>query len=1219
MPGDQSKKTPKRFCSRAFERWTAESFRWAPMTLAILVALTSAAFWRLAEVRANDAEPSTAAGIQSATFDQSAVTDSKTPTFTAEQLDHFETHVRPVLIEHCYQCHSADATPIRGGIRLDNRRAIIDGHLAIPGDVAASHLIEAIEYLNPAKQMPPGGRLADDDIAALTQWVSDGLPWPAESGAVNLDDFDLPARRAAHWCWQPPTASEAPSVGASESVDWVRGDLDQHILARLETEGLRPSPSADRATLIRRLSFDLTGLPPSAAEVQAFVDDPAEDAYEQLVDRLLASPHFGEQWGRHWLDLVRYGESYGHEFDFDIFNAWRYRDYVIRAFNQDVPYDDLIFEHLAGDLMASPRLDTATGTNQSVQGTGWFWMGEQTHSPVDVKGHQADFIANQIDVIGRAFSGVTIACARCHDHKFDAISTEDYYALYGILESTSWTPTAINPIHEAAPLESPSAAQAAFATLIDERDRIANVLREQWRPERLVIAPYLVAAHALKIQIDALDPKAEGHRETIAALIREAAAHNELDDGRLSRWVRQSRSNVQHNRQHPLQGWSILMHRAPDRAQAWWQGIAEPSQSEPEFIGDAALVERDGDDRLVDFARPEADKDGTSGTNETSGDGFDGFIHGAAFAGHSTVTPGTLLLRSQPAAGFGQLAVYSGRSSAAVTDRLQGVLQSRAIEIEKRYVHVLAQGRNVRLNFILDGFRLNRHPIYGDMRQEINAAYPRWYTVDLEKWQNAEHTLYAELTDLSAGDPAAGGSPDDADGTIYRVIASDEGQPPATIAALYATLQLPANLDNDPVAGIASTYEKAIRDAAAFWCDGAEPESPEDFARLALLSFVLSEGLIDLPVDKGAVIDPDDLLTIHRERAAQIRRPALALAAADTTPLDSPIFIRGSHQVPGEPAARDFLEAIVGDDANDVAHRSGGSGRYELAESIVDPQNPLTARVAVNRIWHHLFGRGLVSTVDNFGVLGAAPSHPELLDTLAIQFVQQDDWSTKAMVRRIVTSATYRQSSAARDTNAERVDPENLLLHRQNLRRLTAESIRDSLLAVSGRLDPKLYGRSVPVHLTAFMEGRGRPESGPLDGEGRRSIYVQVRRNFLSPMMLAFDTPAPFSTVGRRNVTNVPAQALFLMNDPLVHQQAEHWARQLLDRPDASIESRVDHMWQTAFGQPPSADDLQNVRQYLNARAEHFGLGAEQRLTDVRPWQDLAHVMFNAKSFIYIR
>jgi hypothetical protein len=294
-----------------------------------------------------------------------------------------------------------------------------------------------------------------------------------------------------------------------------------------------------------------------------------------------------------------------------------------------------------------------------------------------------------------------------------------------------------------------------------------------------------------------------------------------------------------------------------------------------------------------------------------------------------------------------------------------------------------------------------------------------------------------------------------------------------------------------------------------------------------------------------------------------------------------------------------------------------GSGRLRIAEAIVAPGNPLTARVAVNRAWHHLFGRGIVPSVDNFGALGQTPSHPELLDHLASRFVA-DGWSWKRLLRTLVLSRSYRMSSAP-DSKGDEVDPQNILLHRQNIRRLQGEAIRDAVLRISGRLDPALYGRSVPVHLTPFMQGRGRPGgSGPLDGGGRRSLYVEVRRNFLSPMMIAYDAPIPFSTVGARNTSNVPAQALILMNDPFILEQSRKWAERVIADGDAAAERRIERMYEDALGRPPSADELTSAVEFLDTQGAEYQLDAAAARRDPRVLADFGHVLWNVKEFVYL-
>ena len=368
-------------------------------------------------------------------------------------LEFFEREVRPLLVGRCQECHGAKKQ--KGDLRLDSRAAVLaggsTGPAVVPGKAGESLLVDAINY-GDLYQMPPKSKLPASEIAVLTRWIDMGAPWPGDdrpkSAAKVAAAFDLEAR-AKHWSFRPIRAPEPPEV---RDRAWPKDAIDRFILAALEAKGLAPAPEADRRTLIRRATFDLIGLPPEPAEIDAFLEDESPDAFEKVVDRLLASPHYGERWGRHWLDLVRYAETAGHEFDYDLPDASGYRDYVIRALNADLPYDQFVVEQVAGDLLDPPRRHPTEGFNESILGTGFFFLGEGTHSPVDLREEEAQRLDNQIDVFSKTFLGLTVACARCHDHKFDAISTKDYYALAGYLQSSRSVQAFIDPPDRIAPL-----------------------------------------------------------------------------------------------------------------------------------------------------------------------------------------------------------------------------------------------------------------------------------------------------------------------------------------------------------------------------------------------------------------------------------------------------------------------------------------------------------------------------------------------------------------------------------------------------------------------------------------------------------------------------------------------------------------------------------------------------------------------------------------------
>jgi hypothetical protein len=366
------------------------------------------------------------------------------------------------------------------------------------------------------------------------------------------------------------------------------------------------------------------------------------------------------------------------------------------------------------------------------------------------------------------------------------------------------------------------------------------------------------------------------------------------------------------------------------------------------------------------------------------------------------------------------------------------------------------------------------------------------------------------------------------------------------------------------------------------------------------------------PAAPAGQTDPDakKLAARIRDLEAKVPAPHLSPATCDGTGRNEHVFIRGNHKTPGIEAPRAFLKAF-----GRPAFASPGSGRLELAKAVTDPANPLVARVMVNRLWKHHFGAGIVRSPDDFGYQGQPPTHPDLLDWLASEFVARG-WSVKHMHRLMVLSTAYRQASRATpDQTAKAVtaDPLNKLLHRQNVHRLEAEAIRDAMLAVSGRLDRTAGGPGVLPYLTEHQVGRGKPASGPLDGNGRRSVYLQVRRNFLNPMFVAFDYPTPFTTIGRRTVSNVPAQALAMLNNPFVLQQAELWARRALAVPGQTADERVRGMYATAFGRPPTADELTGATGFVAEASKEYG-----RPDHPKAWADLAHVLFNAKGFIFV-
>ncbi len=861
-----------------------------------------------------------------------------------EQAEFFERRIRPLFAAKCYDCHGPKVSKPMGGLRLSSKSGLSKGGDSGPvvgGSADSSRLLRAVTYKDPTLQMPPKGKLSDTEIADLRRWVEMGAPdprtdseEPSQMSARKGIDFE---RARKWWSFQPLKTSPT-----------VPGYVDAFLMEKLKEKGLKSSAPADRRTLIRRLSLDVTGLPPTPEEVALFLQDQSSQAYERLVDRMLASPHYGERWARHWLDLVRFAETDGHEFDVEKPNAWRYRDYVIRALNGDLPYDQFVREQIAGDLLPNARPEAAIAT-------GMHFMGEVLNSPVDALQSHADRVDNQIDVFGKTFLGLTLGCARCHDHKFDPLPTSDYYALASTFYSSRRRQSMVNP---------PS---------------------EQIQMKQV----------ALKAATNAGPPK-PGANSSLPAGYRIFDDFN--DPG--------------------LPGWTAT-----------------------------------------------------------------------GYAFHQAASDGMV-------------------DSARLSPVLEGQLISDEVLLVERYVHVRMRGSGL-VRFLAGEYRNPNRALKADPTKGFT-----WQRIDVKM---------------------------------------EQGQ------LAYFVLE-----DSDPLGGI--TVDKIV------FSENPKPPGEDD-------------------------PNPPPVQLDYAER---VPPGIFALTAWDNNPHDTKINIRGNPSNLGATAPRGFLTLFSG--ANQVA--VPGSGRLELAEKLFRDASALVARVMVNRIWKHHFGSGLVATVDNFGLSGDRPTHPQLLDTMAQRFIDSG-WSIKNLHRDILLSNAYRMASTP-EPQAEAADPDNKLLHRYPIRRLEAEALRDMMLAVSGSLDRNLYGPSILPWLSPAMEafGRGKPKPGPLDGFNRRSIYIQVRRNFISDFSQTFDFPQPIAAIGKRNVSTVASQALYMMNGDLVNELARRWAEKT-EALAGNDEEKIAAMYETAFSRPPTQDEFDLGRAYL-AGHDHS-------------WQAYAHVLMSTTEFAYVR
>ena len=1110
----------------------------------------------------------------------------------ASGVEFYEKYVRPVLAEHCYECHGPNKQ--EAGLQVDSVGAMLrggdQGPAVMPGDSDASLLVKGIRYDDINFQMPPKGKLPPEKVAAIEKWISQGAPAPADdqrnSGTPTVGKFNL-AERAKHWCFQPLRDVKMPKCKESE---WARSDIDHFILAKLESAKLAPAVDAAPHELLRRVTFDLIGLPPTTADIEEFSkqwsaarNDGERDAvYAAVVDRLLSSPHFGERWARHWLDLVRYAETRGHEFDYLIPNAYRYRDYVIRAFNADVPYDRFIVEHLAGDLLAEPRRHPQTGANESILGTGFWFLGEECHSPVDIRQDETDRVDNKIDVMSKAFLGLTLACARCHDHKFDAISTRDYYAMSGFVLGLSYRQYAYeNAEHNRQIVLKLQALDKKFDS------ELRSVQFERCRPILMRIDSYLSAVRQLRSsdQFDDAKNVHDAQTQQIAAVAKQF----QIDEVRLAAWLK---AFVDEGNSSPPQDLRDFIESA--------------SQEHPTTTSAPDVNSTEKLQILVDYTK--------------SPPWFaDGFVFGDRPRRAGELRPGNDSRRPIER-------IYT--ANAAITDARMEVAETAANETEPGRLNWRQSGRTLKTStFVLRtghiayrvfgsgnvyacvaSHRMNNGPLHGGLAKKLTAGNDwSWIRHDLSSYVGRR--VHFEFSPAADEERKPDGP---SDFGLMGVVELDDANIPHIHAFEMSSSQAAADATAATAESIADRFLDDVRQVLTL---RTSPISSNAAAKVEWM--IRHPELFDTPTSAA-----DDRLTdyfVEREKLLKQLRPEgpTAPTAWEGAAVDEHLLIRGNHRTVGELVPRRFLEAIDAESPQD--YRLPG-GRLTLAQRLVNKNDPLPARVMVNRLWQHLFGAGLVRTSDNFGSMGEQPSHPELLDHLSRQFMD-DGWSIKRMLRRMTLSRTYRMSSRIASRPSQGVDPQivdplNQLLHRANVKRLEAEAVRDSILAVSGRLDRTLFGPSVEVYLTPFMEGRGRPQSGPLDGAGRRSIYLRVRRNFLNPMFQAFDYPTPFTTVGRRSSSNVPAQALALMNGPLIEQQAQLCAERLLaTTAGAPAAERIDRLYSANFARSATDWERSAAISFLNEQAAAYGIASPD---DLRIWADLCHVLWNTKEFIFI-
>ncbi|QDU92722.1 PSD1 and planctomycete cytochrome C domain-containing protein [Lignipirellula cremea] len=958
-------------------------------------------------------------------------------------LELFEKKIRPVLNESCYECHSAAAAKagkLQAELMLDSREAIRkggeSGPAVVPGNVAESLLVSALRHEN--FQMPPKTKLPEEVIAHFVKWIELGAPDPrndAPPPRESAPTIDIAAAKQ-FWSFRPLAESELPAAPAS---DWVRTDIDRFILAKLAEKQITPNPTIDREKLIRRVYFDLWGLPPSPDEVAAFAADDKPDAYERLLDRLLDSPRYGERWAQHWLDLARFAESNGYAFDKDRPAAFHYRDFVIRALNTDMPYDQFIHWQIAGDQLEpqDPLAQAATGFLAAGTFTSQQTQKERERSRYE----QLDDI---IATVGASTLGLTIGCARCHDHKFDPIPTRDYYRLI-----------------------------AAFAEV--------------------------------GFQDFDYDPQPEATRQAKAAFDQE---HQPFLDARKK----------------------FEQEELPARFQAW-EGSKNAAPSPWQLGPWQRLGPFPAADFKAAYNQAFAPEKGVNLTQE-----YDG-----------------LRWQAQPQWSDGQVhALQSGDFSALYLFRTIEVTAATTVDI--------SLGHGDAIKVFLNGKQVLAKETVGEAaadQSEVKLALTPGRNELLLKVINAEGAsgFYFQ--------PKPAEIPKNIEEILKLAVDKRDAKQQNALHVWFAPrdadwvkleLATQEHLKQQPQPDITKIY--AARDGGVTYNFGADTRKV----------YFLARGNSNT---RQGLASPSFLQVLMRGESQE--RQWLASDPTAPSP-DSP-----------EAAAAD----------NDILPRVG------LAHWLTDTERgagELLARVIVNRLWQHHLGRGIVATPSDFGSQGARPTHPELLDYLAGELIRVG-WRLKPIHKLIMTSSVYRQAGKTNPA-ALQADPDNLLWWRRPSRRLEAEAIRDTLLAVSGSLDQKMYG------------------PGSLDeANPRRSVYLTVKRSKLIPLLQLFDAPDAIQSIGDRNVTTVPPQALAMMNSPLVRQLAEKFARRVRPQADKPLEKVVRDAYQTALCRSPRPEELDMMTRMIEGQAEIYGGNETAQQTAVA---DFCQLVMCLNEFIFI-
>lgn len=1081
----------------------------------------------------------------------------------AEDFEFFEQRIRPVLIDNCYKCHSAASQKAKGGLLLDTKEGMLKGGdtapAIVPGKPDESLLIKAVRYADKDLQMPPKGeRLAESQVNDLVAWVKMGAPDPrvGVATATQKPAYDFAAARR-QWAYQKPGDPGVPRV---KNKRWAKTPIDHFILAKLEEKHLAPAPAADKRTLIRRATFDLTGLPPTPEEVSAFLKDKSPGAFAKVVDRLLASPQYGERWGRHWLDVVRYADSLDARAtgEGDITESYRYRDWVVNAFNKDLPYNEFVREQIAGDLL-QPNDPDRVDTN-AIIATGLYAIGNWGNGDADKDKILTDIADDQVDVTGRAFLGLTLACARCHDHKFDPIPTADYYSMAGIFFSSHILPKLAPkgvgenllfiPLASKGELDRRQKREVRIAEL--EKEIAATTDEQVARLGKAILpqsADYLMAVAdaeekhvypASGVLRQWINYLGFGELKLLSRITHDFSGktglhllHNAVDADTPAGFVNETDETITFST-ITMPPRSVAIHPSPKAGVgAAWKSpitgmidikgrVADADPNCGDGIAWQLEVQRDG--KTVEIASGAIPNGGAQAFSEG---------HGAGNLKSFKINAGELL-------------------SLIVLPKADYSCDATVVELE---LSDCAQPKHV-WNLTKD--------IVASVKEAANP-YPD------SEGRKGVWSIYDADGQASSGELAA-------DSPLAKWFAAVNHH--AAKAELEADSQavqrvlLSTNATNSTVAKL---YQDIVNPRSAFWAGAVNLE--KDFP----------EG-----IRQKFVAEKDELASLKKNPPPPLAR---ANGIQDGGVPESPhaglhdvkIHLRGRYDHLGDLVPRRFPRLLAGDDQKPITN---GSGRLELANWIASPDNPLTARVMVNRIWQHHFGEGIVRTPNNYGKLGIPPTHPELLDYLAHRFIESG-WSIKALHRAIMLSATYQQSSVPLPATFK-ADPGNLLFGHMNRQRLESEALRDALLDTAEKLDLTMGGPSI------------RDLNMP-----RRTLYVTTVRSDRATYQFLFDAADPNAIVEKRIDSTVAPQALFLLNNPFVLAQIKSLAQRLSKEAPPDDKGRIQWLYELLFSRPASQQELE------------LGLGA---LTQARAgsndsslaWEEYCQTLVCANEFAYV-